>query len=266
MSILDVVTQIHHLCGGQFTNKGQPKPEVEFRCNFISAMQGLTDKQVASLWMNNMVYNSPAYDWYSDLNETAVGKTAAKKWSTPQPKIEKKWPTPPPLADKSTIIKLHQAWAMRHKALAAALNSTPKNKVSKTIELLPDVLIELLPKGDYYFDKFDNLIKHIGEVSSRALLNRHNKRAMIESLYNISLNQPAHPPSSSWKKSQANQSAQQPTSYLTSQPRRNTGVQFLPAPQAAPDQPKPPAPNHNTRPPLTPSPFTRQTSLHQTPQ
>ncbi|QRW11106.1 hypothetical protein RhiLY_10105 [Ceratobasidium sp. AG-Ba] len=94
MSISDALAQIHSLCGGQFYDDGRPKPEVEYRRNFIFATLGLSDEQIASLWANHLVYDGPAHNWYETLVASATGKAAAQKWSTLQPEIEKRWPTP----------------------------------------------------------------------------------------------------------------------------------------------------------------------------
>ncbi|QRV99741.1 Retrovirus-related Pol polyprotein from transposon opus [Ceratobasidium sp. AG-Ba] len=270
MSISDALVQIHNLCGGQFYDDGRPKAEVEYRRNFIFATLGLSDEQIASLWANHLVYNSPAHDWYESLVSSTAGKTAAEKWSTLQPEIEKRWPTPArdlnatkrrhrnrwrehkfdilgmrdALANESSSTKPHQAWAQQHKALGAALTTmSDEDKVLQTIEALPIYLLELLPKRDGYVDEWEELIKDIGNVSSRLLLSRYDQHLMINSMYTMSLSQP----SPKWRNQRPDRSPPPPNTSTPSSRSRSTSVRFDETPQVV-QAPAQPTPNPFTRP------------------
>ncbi|QRV74408.1 Retroviral aspartyl protease [Ceratobasidium sp. AG-Ba] len=299
MSVRDALLQILSLCGGQFYDDGRPKPEVEYRRNFISATIGLSDEQIASLWINNLVYDGPAYDWYDDLIQTAQGKTAAEKWSTLQPEIEKWWPTPlrdrkatkrrhrarwrehtfniqdmlGALADDSVSTKPHQAWAAQHKALGAALGTmSDEEKVLQTLEGLPVFVVELLPKKDQYGDDWEGLIKDIGDISSRLLLHRYHQETLIGSMLAVSLSgdtqpQPQPRPSMPWGQTPASHTPLQPT--VATPARRASNLRFNPTPHIAPEPTAaPPAPNTLTRPPTQhqrarePTPRTREPAPH----
>ncbi|QRV78739.1 Retrovirus-related Pol polyprotein from transposon [Ceratobasidium sp. AG-Ba] len=275
MSVRDALVQILSLCGGQFYDEGRPKPEVEYRRNFISATIGLSDEQIASLWISNLVYDSPAYDWYDDLIQTAEGRTALEKWSTLQPEIEKRWPTPArdrkatkrrhwarwrehtfniqemlvALADDSASTKPHQAWAQQHKALGAALGTmSDEEKVLQTLEGLPVFVVELLPKKDQYSDDWSGLIKDIGDISSRLLLHRYNQESMIDSMFAVSLSgEPQPQPSPAHRRTQASHTPSQPA--VATPARRTSNLRFDSTPQVAPEPASaPPAPNTLTRP------------------
>ncbi|QRW11705.1 Retrovirus-related Pol polyprotein from transposon [Ceratobasidium sp. AG-Ba] len=294
MSVSDALAQIHSLCGGQFYDDGRPKAEVEYRRNFIFATLGLSDEQVASLWANHLVYDGPAYDWYESLVSTQAGKTAAEKWSTLLPEIEKRWPTPArdtkatarrhrarwrehkfdiqpmreALANESSATKPHQAWAQQHKALGAAVTSmTNEEKVLQTLEALPVYLLELLPKRDGYVDEWDELIKDIGDISSRLLLNRYNQQSMLDSMYTLSVSEPIQPPTTPrWRNARLDRSPPPPAAR-TPAPRREPAVRFEDTPRVVPAT-SAPSPNPFTRPrtptsqlrdPPPHTPFTPQT-------
>ncbi|QRV73679.1 Retrovirus-related Pol polyprotein from transposon [Ceratobasidium sp. AG-Ba] len=272
MSVSDALVQIHSLCGGPFYDDGQPKPEVEYRRNFIFATLGLSDEQIASLWANHLVYDGPAHDWYETLVSSSTGKVTAQKWSTLLPEIEKRWPTPardpgatrrrhrarwrehkfdiqPMLAalgNESSSTKPHQAWAQHHKALGAALTMTDEDRVLQTLDVLPVYLLELLPKRDAYTDEWDELIKDIGGISSRLLLNRYNQQSLIDSMYTVTLSQPNQQPTTPrWRNARLDRSPP-PPNPSTPAARRGSTVRFEDTPQAAPTAPAP-----------TPNPFTR---------
>ncbi|QRW13257.1 Retrovirus-related Pol polyprotein from transposon opus [Ceratobasidium sp. AG-Ba] len=294
MSVSDALAQIHSLCGGQFYDDGRPKPEVEYRRNFIFATLGLSDEQIASLWANHLVYDGPAYDWYESLISTPAGKTAAEKWSTLQPEIKKRWPTPTrdtkatarrhraqwrehkfdiqpmreALANESSTTKPHQAWVQQHKALGAAVTSmTNEEKVLQTLETLPVYLLELLPKRDGYVDEWDELIKDIGNISSRLLLNCYNQQLMLDSMYTLSVSEPTQPPATpTWRNARRDRSPPPPVAR-TPASRREPTVCFDDTPQVAPATAAP-SPNLFTRPrtptsqprdPPPHTPFTPQT-------
>ncbi|QRW11147.1 Retrovirus-related Pol polyprotein from transposon opus [Ceratobasidium sp. AG-Ba] len=267
MSVRDALAQIISLCGGQFYDDGRPKSEVEYRRNFISATIGLSDEQIASLWVNNLVYDGPAYDWYDDLIQSADGEAKAKKWSTLSLEIEKRWPTPPrdrkatklrhksrwrehsfnvqdmlsALADNSASVKPHQAWAQQHKALGAAIPSmADEDKVQQTLEALPVFVIELLPQQDRYTDEWETLIKDIGEISSRLLLSRYEQHSMVNSMYSLSLShEPRTQPSPGrWDHRASNAT---PQSALSTPARRPSGPRFNLTPQFIPEQTQPAA-------------------------
>ncbi|QRV88071.1 Retrovirus-related Pol polyprotein from transposon [Ceratobasidium sp. AG-Ba] len=291
MSIRDAFTQIQNLCGGQFYDDGRPKPEVEYRRNFIAATIGLTDEQIASLWVSNLVLDGPAFDWHEDLIQTASGKVSAEKWSTLLPEIEKRWPTPPrdrnatklrhrkrwrehsfniqgmvtALADSSSSTKPHQIWAQQHKSLGAAITGmSDGDKVLQTLEILPIYVIELLPKQDRYGDDWDTLIKDIGEISSRLLLSRYEQHSLIDSMYSMSLAHQTRPPTPSRWGTRTTQTQQQSTTSTLA--RRTPGTRFDPTPQVIPEpasQPAqaPPAPNTTSRPPAQ-RPFVRDGAPH----
>ncbi|QRV90613.1 Retrovirus-related Pol polyprotein from transposon [Ceratobasidium sp. AG-Ba] len=287
MSISDALAQIHSLCGGQFYDEGRPKPEVEYRRSFVFATLGLSDEQIARLWANHLVYDSPAHDWYESLVSTATGKAAAEKWSTLEPEIEKRWPTPArdakatkrrhrarwrehkfeiqsmlsALESDSSTTKPHQAWAQQHKALGAALTTmSDEDKVQQTVEGLPVYLIELLPKRDNYVDEWDELIKDIGEVSSRLLLNRYHQQCMLDSMYAMSLSHAGHAPSISKPRNSRLDRSPPPPVANTPPPRRGMGVRFEETPQVAPARATP-SPNPFTR-PRTPTTQTHDPPPH----
>ncbi|QRV81911.1 Retrovirus-related Pol polyprotein from transposon [Ceratobasidium sp. AG-Ba] len=286
MSVSDALAQIHSLCGGPFYDDGQPKPEVEYRRNFIFATLGLSDEQIASLWANHLVYDSPAHDWYETLIASSAGEAAAKKWSTLQPEIEKQWPTPArdlgatrrrhrarwrehkfdirpmlkALANESASTKPHQAWAQHHKALGAALTMTDEDRVLQTIEGLPVYLLELLPKRDAYTDEWEDLIKDIGNISSRLLLNRYNQQSMMDSMYSMSLSQSSQQSTTpQWRNARLDRSPP-PPNPSTPSARRGSTVRFDDTPQVAPAA-SAPTPNPFTR-PRTPTSQARDPPLH----
>ncbi|QRW08832.1 Retrovirus-related Pol polyprotein from transposon [Ceratobasidium sp. AG-Ba] len=271
------VGPISTVCGGPFYDDGQPKPEVEYRRNFIFATLGLSDEQIASLWANHLVYNSLAHDWYKTLIASSAGEAAAKKWSTLQPEIEKRWPTPArdlgatrrrhrarwrehkfdiwpmleALANESASTKPHQAWAQHHKALGAALTMTDKDRVLQTIEGLPVYLLELLPKRNAYTDKWEDLIKDIGNISSRLLLNRYNQQSMMDSMYSMSLNQSSQQSTTPrWRNARLDRSPPPPNPSTPCSPR----LYVAPAASA-------PTPNPFTR-PRTPTSQARDPPPH----
>ncbi|QRV95676.1 Retrovirus-related Pol polyprotein from transposon [Ceratobasidium sp. AG-Ba] len=301
MSVSDALAQIITLCGGQFYDDGRPKSEVEYRRNFIFATTGLSDEQIASLWAKNLVYESPAHDWYEQLISTTSGEAKAKKWSTLEPEIETRWPTPPrdlraakqrhrtrwrehkfdiqpmldALANDSASVKPHQAWAQQHKALGAALSGTSdEDKVAQTLDILPVCVLELLPKCDSYVDEWDDLIKDIGNISSRLLLSRYNQHAMFESMYSLSLSQSTQPDpprtNPGWRAVRRDRSPP-PVTPVTSSQRRGSSLRFNNSPQiipaAAQPAPIPPArpqmlatpsrdpPPHSSFAPQTPGPI-----------
>ncbi|QRV79899.1 Retrovirus-related Pol polyprotein from transposon [Ceratobasidium sp. AG-Ba] len=286
MSISDALAQIHSLCGGQFYDDGRPKPEVEYRRNFIFATLGLTDEQIASLWANHLVFESPAFDWYESLVSTPAGKTAAEKWSTLQPEIEKRWPTPArdpaaakkrhrarwrehkfdiqpmltALSNDSSSTKPHQAWAQQHKALGAATSMSDEEKVQQTLESLPIYLVELLPKRDGYVDEWNELIQDIGNISSRLLLHRHDQQSMVNSMYTMSLShagQQAATPRS--RNTRLDRSPPPPTTGTPSS-RRSQGVRFEETATTTPARGAP-SPNPFTR-PQTPTSQTHDPPPH----
>ncbi|QRW03348.1 Retrovirus-related Pol polyprotein from transposon [Ceratobasidium sp. AG-Ba] len=297
MSVRDALLQILSLCGGQFYDDGRPKPEVEYRRNFISATIGLSDEQIASLWINNLVYDGPAYDWYDDLIQTAQGKTAAKMVYPPagdreavaHPLRDRKatkrrhrarWREHTfniqdmlgALADDSVSTKPHQAWAAQHKALGAALGTmSDEEKVLQTLEGLPVFVVELLPKKDQYGDDWEGLIKDIGDISSRLLLHRYHQETLIGSMLAVSLSgdtqpQPQPRPSMPWGQTPAS-TPLQPT--VATPARRASNLRFNPTPHIAPEPTAaPPAPNTLTQPPTQhqrarePTPRTREPAPH----
>lgn len=184
-------------------------PEAKYRFYFKQYTFGLADEEVARLWVNNLEYEGPAHLWYENLASTAAGKTAVEKWTTLEPEIEKRWPTPQrdveaqrismrrawekhgfkiepmleKLADETCAVKPHQMWAEDHKALGRNVNSTDEDRVAKTLKFdLPVWLVNLLPKGERYGDHFDELIKDIGAMSSRALLDAYQKELVYAAI------------------------------------------------------------------------------------
>lgn len=201
---------------GQFEDDGQPMSEAEYRRSFITATLDCADEDIAQLWQLNLRYGSPAFYWYHKLVATTAGRQAADKWSTLEPKIEEQWATPKldfaaynrrtreewrahafnieemldELMDPKTNIKPHLVWANRHKALGKRVNSTDEDRVSKTIEVLPRFIINLLPKTDQYEEDFTQLMEDIGELSSSSIVDAYLTRATLEmAMQNLSVAQ-----------------------------------------------------------------------------
>ncbi|KAG9074599.1 hypothetical protein FRC06_010591, partial [Ceratobasidium sp. 370] len=89
-SFRDAWNQVNSL--GRFTDGNKPMREPEYHFNFTAYTQGLSDEDIAKLWVGNLKYDSPAHLWYEDL--LAANPNKVKKWSTLEPEIKKRWPTP----------------------------------------------------------------------------------------------------------------------------------------------------------------------------
>ncbi|QRW01586.1 Retrovirus-related Pol polyprotein from transposon [Ceratobasidium sp. AG-Ba] len=205
-ALQDAIAAVREL--KRFNGKGQPISEAEYRFYFLQATQGLADEEIARLWVNNIEYKSPAHVWLDTLRNDPNRKDKAEKWSTLQPEIEKHWPSPPLDFDAQRDVyrrdwdehrldlqKLKeeiesgkagtrplQAWAKEHKARARNVNSTDEDRVSKTIrvDLYDGWLVNLLPKRDGYYDKFDELMKDIGSISLRSLISGWEQESLLE--------------------------------------------------------------------------------------
>lgn len=123
---------------------------------------------------------------------TAEGQTTAAKWPTLKDAIEERWNTPPvdltaykqrtreewnaqvfdviamlrELKDPGTTVKPYLAWAHKHKSLGKRVNSTSEDRVSKTLSVMPRLILQLLPRRGQYEAKFDELMDDIGKLSS----------------------------------------------------------------------------------------------------
>ncbi|QRW08793.1 Retrovirus-related Pol polyprotein from transposon [Ceratobasidium sp. AG-Ba] len=275
MSVSDALAQIHSLCGGQFYDDGRPKAKVEYRRNFIFATLGLSDEQVASLWANHLVYDGPAYDWYESLVSTQAGKTAAEKWSTLLPEIEKRASSQGTMERAQIRHSTHArstgqqifgdkaapSLGAAAQGLGAAVTSmTNEEKVLQTLEALPVYLLELLPKRDGYVDEWDKLIKDIGDISSRLLLNRYNQQSILDSMYTLSVSEPIQPPTTPrWRNARLDRSPPPPAAR-TPAPRREPAVRFEDTPRVVPAT-SAPSPNPFTR-PRTPTSQSRDPPPH----
>ncbi|QRW08777.1 Retrovirus-related Pol polyprotein from transposon [Ceratobasidium sp. AG-Ba] len=194
---------------GPFADGNSPMPEAKYRHHFKQYTFGLTDEEVARVWINNIEYASPAHMWYRTVTNTPDKAKALATWSALEAEIEKRWPTPQwddeahktamrdswdnhhfdittnmlaRLKDRSNMTKPHQVWAEEHRALGKAVNSTDEDRVSKTISELPPWLVNLLPKGDRYGERFDELMNDIGTLSSRQLVYAYERDSAYESL------------------------------------------------------------------------------------
>ncbi|KAG8793387.1 hypothetical protein FRC12_002839 [Ceratobasidium sp. 428] len=215
-ALRDAVTAVAAL--KRFDGKGQLCSEAEYRFYFVQATQGLADEEIAKLWVNNLTFGSPAHLWLETLRRDAMRKSAIDKWSTLEPEIETRWPTPvlddeaqrrsyredwaahqfnmatmlPKLLNPTGATCPMQEWVDEHKALAANVNSTDKDRVSKTLEehfALAPWVIDLLPKKDRYGDKFEDLMKDIGELSPRALMAAYETYTLLESFRTMTVTQ-----------------------------------------------------------------------------
>ncbi|KAG8711726.1 hypothetical protein FRC08_015534 [Ceratobasidium sp. 394] len=192
-SVRDAWSQVNAL--GRFSGGNKPISEAEYHFNFVSYTQGLSDEEIAKLWAGNLKYDSLAHLWLEDLQATDPDK--AKKWSLLEKEIEKRWPTPrrdrearkiglrrawedhtfnieamvAGLTDETSTVRPHQVWAEDHKALALSVNSTDEDRVAKTVDYdLPQWLVNLLLRRERYGSDFEGLIKDLGEITSRTLL------------------------------------------------------------------------------------------------
>ncbi|KAG9125583.1 hypothetical protein FRC07_007016, partial [Ceratobasidium sp. 392] len=204
---------------GAFADGSSPMPEAKYRHHFKQYTFGLTDKETARVWVNNLEYASPAHVWYRNLTNTDDKKKAVEDWPALEAEIEKRWPTPhwddtahvnasreawlvhkfemtpemlEKLKDRSSMTKPHQIWAEDHRALGKAVNSTDEDRVSKTIAELPAWLVHMLPKGDRYDSQFDALLNDIGSLSSRQLVYAYERESVYEAMatqmHNVSIN------------------------------------------------------------------------------
>ncbi|QRV91923.1 Retrovirus-related Pol polyprotein from transposon opus [Ceratobasidium sp. AG-Ba] len=194
---------------GAFADGNSPMPEAKYRHHFKQYTFGLTDKERAQVWVNNLDYASPAHVWYRNLTNTPDKAKSVVKWPDLEKEIEKRWPTPQwdnsahvnamqeawaahwfevtpeilaKLQDRSNMTKPHQVWAEEHRALGMSVNSTDEDRVSKTITELPSWLVHLLPKGDRYEDHFNELMKDIGALSSRQVAYAYERESVYEVL------------------------------------------------------------------------------------
>ncbi|KAG9088267.1 hypothetical protein FS749_002316 [Ceratobasidium sp. UAMH 11750] len=293
-SIRDAWSQINSL--GRFADGNKPMREAEYRFNFIAYTQGLSDEDIAKLWIGNLKYDSPAHLWLEDLQ--AVDPDKAKKWSLLEKEIEKRWPTPKRdhearkiglrrswedhtfnieamvagLMDETSTVRPHQVSAKDHKALALSVNSTDEDCVAKTVDYdLPQWLVNLLPKWERYGSDFEGLIKDLGEITSRTLLNTWSRECSIDSLLaectqamslaataKTTRPYPQPPSTPAWQPQLS--AYQPPTSRPSTLTPRCTQVRFSSRVQLAP----PPQPPEETRPlPQPPRPpFARQQPPH----
>ncbi|QRV79987.1 DEAD/DEAH box helicase [Ceratobasidium sp. AG-Ba] len=298
-ALQDAIAAVREL--KRFDGKGQPIPKAEYRFYFLQATQGLADKEIAKLWVNNIEYKSPAHVWLDTLRNDPQRKDSVEKWSTLQPEIEKHWPSPPldfdaqrdayrrdwdeHRLDLQTLkeeiesgkagTQPLQAWAEEHKTRARNVNSTDEDRVSKTIRvnLHDGWLVNLLPKRDGYYDKFDDLMKDIAAISLRSLIAGWEQESVVTSMRSMSVSLESSPytlPSYSRPSARPSNTSWQPlappqTPARSSTPRRqNTpsrGVSFSPLVQVSqpeapppPPQPLPRAPRAQDEPPHMPGP------------
>ncbi|QRW03623.1 hypothetical protein RhiLY_02622 [Ceratobasidium sp. AG-Ba] len=299
-ALQDAIAAVREL--KRFNGKGQPISKAEYRFYFLQATQGLADEEIARLWVNNIEYKSPAHVWLDTLRNDPNRKDKAEKWSTLQPEIEKHWPSPPLDFDaqrdaywrdwdehRLDLQKLKeeiesgkagtrplQAWAEEHKARARNVNSTDEDRVSKTIrvDLYDGWLVNLLPKRDGYYDKFDELMKDIGSISLRSLISGWEQESVISSMRSISVSaEPSlhTPPSysrSSWRSPNTSWQPLAPpqtparSAMLRRQNAPSRGVSFSPLVQVShpdstplpPTRPLPQAPVVRDGPPHMPVP------------
>ncbi|QRV96891.1 Retrovirus-related Pol polyprotein from transposon opus [Ceratobasidium sp. AG-Ba] len=281
---------------GPFSDGNSPMPKAKYRHHFKQYTFGLTDEETARVWVNKIEYASPAHMWYCTLTNTPTKAKAVEKWPDLELEIETQWPTPQwddeahktamqdswdnhffevmaellaRLKDWSNMTKPHQVWAEEHRALGKAVNSTNEDRVSKTIAKLPPWLVNMLPKGDRYSDRFDELMNDVGALSSRQILYVYEREAAYEVL-TTRFNQASIAPQPSYPKSTMPTSAPaaaQGSPALKTTPRRSS-LRFASAvqqtiiplndtpPEATPRAlPLPPSrnnPPHMTAPPSTP--------------
>ncbi|KAG9088877.1 hypothetical protein FRC06_001806 [Ceratobasidium sp. 370] len=179
------------------------------------------------------------------------------------------------LMDETSTVRPHQVWAEDHKALALAVNSTDEDRVAKTVDYdLPQWLVNLLPKRERYGSDFAELIKDIGEITPRTLLDTWSHECSIDSLlaertHALSIattpttaRRYARPPANSTWQPQPAQGAPPISTPRTSAltPRRSSHVRFSARVQSIP-APQPPV---ETRPLLLPprTPLTHQQPPH----
>ncbi|KAG9123539.1 hypothetical protein FRC07_014787, partial [Ceratobasidium sp. 392] len=294
-ALQDAIAAVREL--KRFNGKGQPIPEAEYRFYFLQATQGLADKEIAKIWVNSIEYKSPAHVWLDTLRNDPNCKDAVEKWSTLQPEIEKHWPSPPLDFDAQRdayrrdwdehCLNLQtlkeeiesgkagtrplQAWAEEHKARARIVNSTDEDRVSKTIrvDLHDGWLVNLLPKRDGYYDKFDDLMKDIAAISLCSLIAGWEQESVVTSMRSMSVAlepSPYTPPNYSRPSTRSSNTSWQPlappqTPAQSSTPRRqNTlarGVRFSPLVQVSQPEAPPPLPR-----PLPQTPLGREDPPH----
>ncbi|QRW13652.1 Retrovirus-related Pol polyprotein from transposon opus [Ceratobasidium sp. AG-Ba] len=164
-----------------------------------------------------------------------------------------------------------QAWAKEHKARARNVNSTDEDRVSKTIreDLHDGWLVNLLPKRDGYYDKFDDLMKDIAAISLRSLIAGWEQESVVTSMRSMSVAlepSPYTPPNYSTPSTRSSNTSWQPlappqTPAQSSTPRRqNTparGVSFSPLVQVSQPEAPPPPPR-----PLPGTPLAQEDPPH----
>ncbi|KAG8757095.1 hypothetical protein FRC12_010388 [Ceratobasidium sp. 428] len=207
---------------GKFDDEGQPsRSEAEWRHEFLIATRDVDDKQRASLWADYLVYRGEAYQWLQAMKADPATKSRTEDWSTLEPLIEARWPTPVPdpaayeesqrtrwvnslfqieqwsdmLCDPTNPTRPHQVWATQHRARGLACDSTNRDRVYHTLHnSLPPFVVSLLPKKYHYGNDFDELCKHIGEITSRELYDAWRDRILIESMGTLSVSGPPSSP------------------------------------------------------------------------
>ncbi|KDN34834.1 hypothetical protein RSAG8_12104, partial [Rhizoctonia solani AG-8 WAC10335] len=214
----------------QFDDGESPITEAEYRYGFITATEGLTDEEKARMWVLNLKYKGVAFRWYNNLIKTQEGKKAAKKWSTLESEIEKRWETPADdedealekariafrehkltmesiigeLMEPTMDVRPHVKWAIRHKSLAAQLDSHHSDLVDSTLNNLPTCVIRLLPQRRRYGKDFTLLMKHILEIDTRDLIEEYADHyaiytrpdptaALLEQFRDLSVTKPPKP-------------------------------------------------------------------------
>ncbi|QRV73348.1 Retrovirus-related Pol polyprotein from transposon [Ceratobasidium sp. AG-Ba] len=213
LAIRDAMMLVQKL--GPFVDGNSPMPEAKYHHHFKQYTFGLTEEEVARVWVNNIEYASPAHMWYRTLTNTLDKLKAVATWPALEAKIEQRWPTPQwddeahktamqdswdnhhfditadmlsRLKDRLNMTKPHQAWAEEHRALGKAVNSTDEDRVSKTVSELPPWLVNLLPKGDQYGERFDELMNDIWSLSSRQIVYVYER----DSAYDLLASQLGH--------------------------------------------------------------------------
>ncbi|QRV90577.1 Retrovirus-related Pol polyprotein from transposon [Ceratobasidium sp. AG-Ba] len=208
---------------GKFDNKGKPCSEEEWRHKFLKATHDVTSEQRAALWADSLAFKGEAYKWLEALKkdpDQAIAKEA-EDWSKLVLRIESRWPTPIPdldaheeaqrtrfitsymeiqdwadiLCNPTNATRPQQAWAMLHRTLGHACDSTDRDHMLQMLNsALPPFVVSLLPNRSNYGKDFNKLCKDISELSNCNLYNAWRDRSLLEAMSAFSLSPLPTPP------------------------------------------------------------------------